>query len=139
MTMTPRPASGPAYVTVPEVAERTCWPGEPRRSRPRWPGSQGLGGGSNPRTTSGRGLSGQTASGCPGAMADAVGAGTRDALAAEVDVVAGVGAVAGEVAVVMSAVAGNAARAVSVVAGGVDAGLGEMAGGASAVVGEAAG
>ncbi len=75
-TTTPRPASWPAYVIVPEVAARTGWPGEPARSTPRWPGSQGLAGRSKPRTTRGRGCRGQVA-----ARARAGGAGLAAAAA----------------------------------------------------------
>jgi hypothetical protein len=50
-TSTPRPASGPAYVTIPAPAARTGAPSYVARSTPRCPGPHRVRGGSNGRRT----------------------------------------------------------------------------------------
>jgi hypothetical protein len=51
MLMTPTPATVPAKAITPAPAASTTAPGDPARSTPRCPGSQGRGGGSNGRVT----------------------------------------------------------------------------------------
>jgi hypothetical protein len=50
---TGRPATVPAKTTVPGPAAKIGVPAGPARSTPRWPASQGRGGGSKPRETDG--------------------------------------------------------------------------------------
>lgn len=50
---TPRPATWPVKDTRPAAAARTGRPVRAARSTPRWPAAQGVGGGSQPRSTVG--------------------------------------------------------------------------------------
>src|SRR5919107_3760430 len=59
MVMTGRSTTTPTKLTVPAAGEVTWTPSDADpRSTPRWPLSQGLGGGSKSRSTAGRGASG---------------------------------------------------------------------------------
>ncbi|MFE3250801.1 hypothetical protein [Streptomyces sp. NPDC059209] len=59
---TPRPATMPVKDTRPGAAARIGVPAVAARSTPRWPGPYGEAGGSHPRTTVGRGPTGQARS-----------------------------------------------------------------------------
>lgn len=76
---TPRPATGPAKEIRPGAAARTAVPGGAARSTPRWPGPYAESGGSQSRTTTGRGgPTGQLRSVESSARAGAVLAQSRD-------------------------------------------------------------